>query len=37
MNWSGLSVAIGLIGLGAFTLPYGLIVFAFLAYLLWVS
>lgn len=28
MNWAGLSIAIGLIGLAVFTMPYGLVILA---------
>lgn len=28
MNWAGLSIAIGLIGLAVFTMPYGLVIIA---------
>lgn len=32
MNWAGLSIAIGLIGLAVFTLPYGLLIVAVMVY-----
>ncbi len=32
MNWAGLSIAIGLIGLAVFTLPYGLLIVAAMVY-----
>ena len=37
MNWAGASVFIGLITLGFMTLPYGLIVLAFLAWVIYTS
>ena len=33
MNWGALSVVIGLVGLAIYTMPYGLIILAGLAYL----
>lgn len=33
MNWAGLSIAIGLIGLAVFTLPYGLVILAGMAWM----
>ena len=33
MNWAGLSIAIGLIGLAVFTMPYGLIILAAMAWM----
>ena len=33
MNWAGLSVAIGLVGLAIFTMPFGLVILVGLAWL----
>ena len=33
MNWAGLSVAVGLVGLAIFTMPWGIIILAGLAYM----
>ena len=33
MNWAGLSTAIWLIGLAVFTLPYGLVILAGMAWM----
>lgn len=33
MNWAGLSVAVGLVGLAIFTMPYGLVILAGLAWM----
>ena len=33
MNWAGLSIAIWLIGLAVFTLPYGLVILAGMAWM----
>lgn len=32
MNWAGLSVVIGLLGLAVFTMPWGLIILAGMAW-----
>lgn len=33
MNWAGLSIAIGLIGLAVFTMPFGIAILAGMVYL----
>lgn len=32
MNWAGLSIVAGLVGLAIFTMPYGLVILAGLAF-----
>ena len=34
MNWAGLTVVAGLVGLAIFTMPYGLVILVALAWLL---
>lgn len=33
MNWAGLSIAIGLIGLAVFTMPFGIVILAGMAWM----
>lgn len=33
MNWAGLSVAVGLVSLAIFTMPFGLVIFVGLAWM----
>lgn len=37
MNWAGLSIALGLAALGIYTMPWGLLIFAVLGWLVWSS
>ncbi len=37
MNWSGVSIAVGLVALAFATMPYGIAILAVLAWLIWLG